>query len=285
MSSTDNIASEAESRGIKRGASLVFDAQETAQNVANKVANTAEGVYNTVAEAVVFAQTHTVAETVKTGANVALETAKEAVEVAKEKTAATVAAMQETYNESAEIVKKNASIALDKTGHVMEDAACAVLKAVDTAKETGAKAVDNMKETTAYISSEAKKHTAETAEIVSKNVNLAKETVMSTTNAALQKGQESASYAKGVTEGVVGAAKGGAAKEETDLHIVSNPTPTGESAVKEAPHVSDSTSETQLQEAGINVAKAEELSKHIPDKSMASEAKISKSSIKKLINV
>jgi hypothetical protein len=30
----------------------VFDAQETAQNVAAKVANTAEGVYNTVAEAV-----------------------------------------------------------------------------------------------------------------------------------------------------------------------------------------------------------------------------------------
>jgi len=275
MSSTDNISTtEAESRGIKRGASLVFDAQETAQNVAAKVANTAEGVYNTVAEAVVFAQTHTVAETVKTGANVALGTAKEAVEVAKEKTAATVAAMQETYNESAEIVKKNASIARDKTTHAVEDAACAVLKAVDTAKVNGAKAVDNVKETTAYLSAEAKKHTAETAEIVSKNVNIAKETVKSTTSAVLQKGQESAAYAKGVTEGAVGAAKGGVSREETDLHIVSTPTPTGESPVKEAPHVSDSTSETQLQEAGINVAKAAELSSQIPDKSMASEAKM-----------
>jgi len=267
MSSTDNIANtaDAESRGIKRGASLVFDAQETAQNVASKVANTAEAAYNTVADA-----THTVAESVKAGATVALATAQEAVETVKEKTAATVAAMQETYAESAEIVKKNATLAKEKSVHAMEDAACTVLKAVDTVKETGAKAVSNAKETSEYLTAEAKKHSAEASEIVSKNLNLAKGQV----NAALEKGQEKVAYAKGVKEGMVGAAKGSVAHEEVDLHIVSAPTPTGDSLAKEAPKVSDSTSATQLQEAGINLHKAAELSDQIPDKSMASEAKM-----------
>lgn len=195
-----------------------------------------------------FTQTHTAAETVKAGANVAIETVKEAVEVVKEKTASTVAAMQETAAESAEIVKKNANIALDtakenyqaakeKTGKVMEDAACAVLKAVDNVKETGA-----------YISSEAQKHSAETAEIVQKNANIAKEKVKATAAAAMEKGQEGvtmakegAAYAKGVGEGMVGAAKGSTSHEETDLHTISRPTPTGESveAPIEAPHISE----------------------------------------------
>jgi hypothetical protein len=189
-----------------------------------------------------FAQTHTAAESIKSGANVAIETVKEAVETVKEKTAATVAAMQETYQESAEIVKKNATIARDKTGHVMEDAACAVLKAVDTVKETGQKAVNNVKETSEYVSSEAKKHTAETSEIIQKNVNTAKETVLSTANTAILKGQEGVAYAKGVKEGMVGAAKGSASREETDLHVVSAPTTTEEVPVieaKEAPKVSE----------------------------------------------
>ena len=146
----------------------------------------------------------------------------------KEKTAATVEAMKETAAESADIVKKNAHIALDKTGKVMEDAACVVLKGVDNAKESAA-----------YIKGEAQKHIPETVEIVKKNADIAKESVMSTANSAIHKGQEGVAYAKGVTEGVVGAAKGSSSHEEIDLHTISRPAPTGTSGAVEAPHVSE----------------------------------------------
>lgn len=267
-SSTFNA--EAEQRGIKRGASLVFDTQETMGKVATKVANTAESAYHVAADTV-YPQAQMVGDAVKAKAADALETVQDAanmirvttgpaIDSVKEKAAAAVETVKGATANAVETIKE-ASVAMkEKTSQT-----------IDTMKETSAQTIETVKKNTAHAMEAAKEKTTQTMETMKevssqtletarRNTAQTVELVKDLSKSAVQMGQEGVSYVKGVGEGLVGGANGTITPASTAP--IPPPLPSAEIT---------STTETSpiiMQESGINIAKLEELSARISNKTM-----------------